>query len=99
MPLSQRICAYRFVQEGLTNAHRHCQGAAQTVTVDAEDGYLRIAVVDDGPGFDPDAVSADRIGIAGLRERIESLGGRFLLNTSSGGTKLEMTLAVGAAPA
>jgi signal transduction histidine kinase len=49
-------------------------------------------VSDDGHGFDPDTVKAGSIGIAGMRERIESLGGQFDLYTSPAGTKLAMTL-------
>ncbi len=90
--LSQRICAYRFVQEGLSNGHRHCPGAPQSVSVAVEAGRLRIAVADEGPGFDPAAIPPGSIGIAGLRERIESLGGTFLLDTSKRGTSLAMIL-------
>ena len=92
VPLSQRICAYRFVQEALSNGYRHCQGAQQAVEVEAADGRLRITVSDDGPGFDPDDIPPNSIGIAGMRERIESLGGVFVLDTSSAGTTLSMLL-------
>ena len=90
--LSQRICAYRFVQEALNNGYRHCRGARQRVAIDAGGGRLSISVSDDGPGFDPAAVGPDSLGIAGMRERIESLGGTFLLDTSPTGTTLAMVL-------
>lgn len=91
-PLSQRICAYRFVQEALSNGHRHCRGARQTVSIDIVGDRLCIVVRDDGPGFDPAAVPPHSIGISGLRQRIESLGGTFLLETSPKGTVLTMSL-------
>ncbi len=97
LALSQRICAYRFVQEGLSNGHRHCPGAPQRVCVALEAGRLRIVVSDKGPGFDPETIPAGSIGIAGLRERIQSLGGTFLLATSDRGTTLVMTLDLEAA--
>jgi signal transduction histidine kinase len=93
-PLSQRICVYRFLQEALNNGHRHCRGAKQSVELEVRAGKLTLTVSDKGPGFDPSKVPADRLGIAGMRERIESLGGSFRLETSSQGTKLLMMLDV-----
>lgn len=90
--LSQRICAYRFVQEALNNGYRHCRGAPQRVAIDVGGGRLSLSVSDSGPGFDPAAVGPDSLGIAGMRERIESLGGAFLLDTSPRGTTLAMVL-------
>jgi signal transduction histidine kinase len=92
IPLPQRICIFRFLQEALNNGYRHCRGARQTVTMDVENGKLSVAVSDDGPGFDPVNIQPESIGIAGIRERIESLGGRFRLDTSERGTTLVMTL-------
>jgi signal transduction histidine kinase len=94
IPLSQRICVFRFLQEALNNGYRHCRGARQTVSMNLEQGKLSVAVSDDGPGFDPANIRPDSIGIAGVRERIESLGGRFQLDTSERGTTLVMTLDV-----
>jgi signal transduction histidine kinase len=59
-----------------------------------EKGKLSVAVSDDGPGFNPANIRPDSIGIAGIRGRIESLGGRFRLDTSERGTMLVMTLDV-----
>jgi signal transduction histidine kinase len=92
IPLSQRICVYRFLQEALNNGYRHCRGAHQSVAVERRGTELHISVADNGHGFDPDKVEPGSIGIAGMRERIESLGGRFDLNTSPAGTRLAMTL-------
>lgn len=94
MPLPQRICVYRFLQEALNNGYRHCREANQSVAIERFGTKLRIAVSDDGPGFDPDRMKAGSIGIAGMRERVESLGGSFELATSRLGTKLAMTLDV-----
>jgi signal transduction histidine kinase len=92
VPLSQRICVYRFLQEALNNGYRHCREAHQSVVIECRGTKLHISVSDDGHGFDPDTVKAGSIGIAGMRERIESLGGQFDLYTSPAGTKLAMTL-------
>ena len=50
---SARICLYRFLQEGLSNASRHAPGAEVKVEVEVGDGWLTAAVADEGPGFDP----------------------------------------------
>lgn len=92
--LSQRICAYRFVQEALNNGYRHCPGAAQAVEVKAVRNALRVTVSDCGPGFDPASIKPGSIGIEGLRDRIESLGGSFNLRSSAAGTTLIMSLPI-----
>lgn len=92
IPLSQRICVYRFLQEALNNGFRHCRGASQIVSMAVDEQRLSISVSDDGQGFDPEKLPADNIGIAGMRERIEILGGSFVLESSGAGTTVMMTL-------
>lgn len=96
---SLKICIYRFVQEGLNNAYRHAGGAGQAVECRVADGVLTLSVSDAGPGFDRDAASsaeADHsgsggLGLAGLQDRVESLGARFSVHAAPGqGTRLEM---------
>jgi signal transduction histidine kinase len=101
---SLNICAYRFVQEGLTNAFRHGGGRGQAVVLrrasEGPGSGIEIAVSDRGPGFPAESeAGADAarggggLGLAGLRERIESLGGRFCAaNAPGGGAVLTMVL-------
>jgi len=79
VPLPVRIAAYRIVQEALNNAYRHAGGVGQEVRVAFEAGRLRIEVSDRGPGFDSTLPlrKKERLGLAGMRERVESLGGMF----------------------
>ena len=80
-----KICLYRFVQEGLNNAFRHAAGAGQTVTLAYENAAVVVTIADSGPGFDPASKSStDRLGLAGLRDRIVSLGGDFTIQSSAG---------------
>ncbi|MDX2157450.1 MAG: sensor histidine kinase [Hyphomicrobiaceae bacterium] len=90
-PLSIRLCIYRFVQEGLTNAYRHANGAGQRVEVTGVDG-LQIKVIDDGPGYDVENATPG-LGLTGMRARIEALGGRLSIFSSSSGTTLSATFA------
>ncbi len=86
-PLSLKITAYRLIQEALGNAARHAPDCAVIVRAAADDGELIIEVSDNGPGFDPGAVSVDEgdhLGLVGMRERAESLGGRFEVDSAPG---------------
>jgi signal transduction histidine kinase len=70
-----KICLYRFIQEGLNNAHRHAAGAEMRVTV-SETGSFLVARIDNGPGGQANETSVHGgLGLRGLRNRIESLGG------------------------
>ncbi|MBI3979381.1 MAG: sensor histidine kinase [Chloroflexi bacterium] len=85
-PLPVKITLYRLVQEALSNAYRHGNGIGQQVRVGAKAGQLRVEVSDAGPGFDWAQV-ADRdehLGMSGMRERVERLGGLFAIQTEIG---------------
>ncbi|SFO67056.1 Signal transduction histidine kinase [Mesorhizobium sp. NFR06] len=89
---SEKISIYRFVQEGLNNAYRHGKGKGQQVRATTKGGKLVVEVLDTGPGFDP--ARSEGLGLAGLRERIESIGGQFETLSGPGGTRLVITLSV-----
>lgn len=83
-PLATKIALYRILSEALSNAARHGGGAPVGVSVRATgDGQLLVEVRDAGPGFDADRPPGPgHLGLAGMRERAELLGGRFELETS-----------------
>ncbi|PZV34827.1 sensor histidine kinase [Mesorhizobium kowhaii] len=89
---SEKISIYRFVQEGLNNAYRHGRGKDQAVSAGMKGGRLFVEVSDGGPGFDPARVEG--LGLAGLRERVESIGGQFETLTGPHGTRLVIRLSV-----
>lgn len=85
--LSFKITAYRFIQEALNNGARHAQGIGQKVQVHTtDDGFIEIAVSDQGPGFDPSQSIewGDHLGLSGMRDRVESLGGIFQITSQIG---------------
>ena len=97
---------YFAVSEALTNAARHAgDGATATVQLDADAQGLSAVVTDDGcGGADPSA--AGSTGLAGMAQRLESVGGRLTIDSAPGaGTRLTITApltppwAEGAAPA
>jgi len=83
---SMKICLYRFVQEVLSNAYRHAGGAGQRLTCRYDGGVFEVEASDTGPGF----VSSDKaptthgLGLPGLEERIESLGGTLQIISAPG---------------
>lgn len=91
-----KICAYRFLQEGLNNAFRHAGGNGQMVTCRLDDSVLNLVVQDDGGmGIGDPATLESGLGLVGMRERVESLGGVFRLShLTSGGTRVEMSVVV-----
>jgi signal transduction histidine kinase len=87
-PQALKICVYRFVQEGLTNAFRHASGVGQTVAAGGA-RMIHISVSDRGRGFAGEGAGGGALGLAGLRARIEAVGGRLEITTSQGqGTRL-----------
>jgi signal transduction histidine kinase len=86
-PLSIKIALLRTLQEALSNATRHGQGAPICVELDSDGEMLQLTVTDRGPGFDPEvAQRSGRLGIAGMRERAELLGGTFSIRANAGTT-------------
>jgi signal transduction histidine kinase len=85
-PLATKIALYRIVQEALSNAARHAPGTTPRVRAWSRGDELHLEIGDDGPGFDPAGVdaAADHLGIMGMRERAESLGGAFRIESAFG---------------
>ncbi len=81
---------YRVVQEGMTNAARHSGAGTVGVVVTQRDGVVQVIVDDDGAGFDPVAArkNGQSVGIHGMLERVELLGGRLDIESSDDGTSV-----------
>jgi PAS domain S-box-containing protein len=79
------ITLYRFVQECLTNVAKHAGAGTVTIRLSRDGARQRVAVAvaDDGRGIDP-ARAVLGMGLLGLRERIEVLGGEFFLESDGG---------------
>jgi signal transduction histidine kinase len=82
--LAAKITLYRIVQESLTNAFRHAGGAGQRVRVWADSTMIFAEISDAGPGFTTRANDEGRLGLVGMRERVESLGGSFAIYSEPG---------------
>ncbi|WP_432841367.1 AAA family ATPase [Dactylosporangium sp. CA-092794] len=98
LPEPVEISAYYIVAEALTNAAKHAHASNVTVTVGTADGALLVAVRDDGVGG---ANFTRGTGLVGLKDRVEALSGRLLLDSpAGGGTSLRVEIPLpGADPA
>jgi two-component system, NarL family, sensor histidine kinase UhpB len=91
------LTIYRCVQEGLTNAIRHAQGKKVEVGLgeriaDAA-SRLELTVRDDGCGFDPGTPLG--LGLQGMRERVQALGGIYVIEGAPGrGTCVRITIPI-----
>jgi len=96
------IALFRVVQESLTNIVRHAAASAVLIQAGVRrdqgdlDAHLWIDIEDDGDGFDPGLVRADTdtlrgVGLAGMRERMELIGGRIEIDSAPGeGTRVRI---------
>jgi signal transduction histidine kinase len=85
VPLAVKIALFRSLQETLSNSVRHARGIGVTADVVGESGFLNLVVSDHGPGFDPKQVGTDgHLGLAGMREQVELLGGDFSISSAAG---------------
>ena len=75
---------YRVVQEALTNVVRHARASSASVTVTVSSGRLRAVVEDDGVGFDPARPADGHLGLQGMRERADLVGGSVSVVSSVG---------------
>jgi signal transduction histidine kinase len=95
--LPVKITVYRVIQESLNNAYRHAGGANQQIRAFMDGDLLALEVSDEGPGFDPQssAIFNGHLGLAGMRERVESLGGTFSVKSELGkGTQVTARFAL-----
>ncbi|BCX82464.1 two-component system, NarL family, sensor histidine kinase UhpB [Methylomarinovum caldicuralii] len=79
-----QIHVYRIVQEALTNAFRHARPRQIAIRLEPRQDWLRIEIRDDGAGAEPSRLQQRGYGLRGMRERAESLGGRFQVTTAPG---------------
>lgn len=90
LPVSVETAAYYLVTEAISNASKHTAATQLIVRTGVEDGALTVTVTDNGHGGADENAGT---GLRGLRERAETLGGRFSIVSPVGGpTTLHMTL-------
>jgi len=88
---------YRMIQEAVTNIVKHSRASAVKVTLFLKGRRLVLRIRDNGRGFNVEKLDgkegALKIGIKGMRERVEATGGKMLLKSTRGkGTSIEIVI-------
>ena len=85
---SRRTVLYRVAQEALTNVSRHAQASHVEVTIQKHAGGICMKINDDGRSFNVEqrlrGKGGKRLGLLGMRERLEMVGGRFEITSAPG---------------
>jgi signal transduction histidine kinase len=92
VPAPVAVAAYRIAQEALTNTVRHANATRAVVSLDCGPDRVTVTVTDDGTGGAPE--SAGGHGIAGMRERVEALGGSFAAGPTGAGFRVSARIPV-----
>jgi signal transduction histidine kinase len=87
VPAGVQLSAYRIVQEALTNAARYACGSPVRIEVRTAGDHLEVAVSDEGPATRAAraVVPGSGLGLTGMRERAELLGGHLTAGKRAGG--------------
>jgi len=92
---------FRIVQEAVNNIVRHAGARSVTIVLGSNGVSVNLRVEDDGRGFDPshasrDAVELQKLGLLGIRERAELLGGEVQIESApERGTRLHVSIPLG----
>ncbi len=97
LDISHRTVFYRVTQEALTNVVRHAQAKRATVCINNVANAIRLEIHDDGKSFPTERIQAakkgGRLGLLGMRERVEMVGGRFTIESTPGtGTTVKVEI-------
>jgi signal transduction histidine kinase len=84
----KRTVLYRVAQEALTNVARHARASRAEVKIEKVDGFICMKIRDDGKGFQKERVLSakrgERLGLLGMRERLDMVGGKFTVTSAPG---------------
>jgi signal transduction histidine kinase len=98
LPSKMEISVYRLMQEALHNVSAHADAACADVVVLFAPETLKLTIIDDGQGFDLETIRKNHqghLGLLGMEERAESLGGNLAIQTKpGGGTQIELCIPI-----
>ncbi|NJC97488.1 MAG: GAF domain-containing protein [Anaerolineae bacterium] len=90
-PLEVKEAVYRVVQESLNNINKHAQASRVFIDLHRSEDHIQLDIRDDGCGFDAGNISHESLGLGIMRERAESIGAQFFIQTGIGaGTRIEL---------
>jgi signal transduction histidine kinase len=99
LPSETETALFRVVQQSLANIHRHSGSSVAVIQIEIDDHAVSVEIRDEGHGFPPEVLagfhSGSRllgVGMAGMRERIRDMGGRFEVRSSEIGASIHIRL-------
>jgi PAS domain S-box-containing protein len=99
LPLEIESGLYRIAQEAIHNVVKHASAKEVHVSIERRGERVRLAVEDDGIGFDPSLPGPGTLGLAGMRHRAERLGGTFQVESRPGtGSRVVVLVPIEALP-
>jgi PAS domain S-box-containing protein len=84
LPLPAEEALYRIGQEALHNVVKHANASNATLRILREGDWVRLSVTDDGVGFAPDEVPRGHLGLIGMRQRVDLVGGELRVESRPG---------------
>lgn len=100
LPESTQLTVYRVVQESLTNIGKYARASHVIVTVHNYPTYVAVQIQDDGKGFEPASMRPNSHGLAGMKHRVEAVGGRLTVASQPGkGTTISAVIPLSIATA
>jgi len=95
LPVATELALFRVVQESLSNIHRHSGSPTAAIRLMRDAAEVILEVADQGRGMrlrGDGTVANAGVGLAGLRERVRQLGGRFEIKSSGRGTTVRASV-------
>ena len=91
LPQDLTLSLFRIVQESLQNALKHSRARTLSMTLIGRPTELDLTIADDGVGFDVDTAWGEGLGLVGINERVDAIGGTFVILSKPGaGTRIEI---------
>ncbi len=84
VPAEVKIALYRIAQEAFNNITKHARATQVTATLQQLPDRVLLTIQDDGRGFDPDSIPAERMGLRIMRERAERIGAALTVESAPG---------------
>ncbi len=103
VPVDLAIACFRIVQEALTNVVRHAGAQHVSIKLCQREDVLELVILDDGVGFDvkrtfEKAAGSGRLGLLGMRERVQILGGSLEVDSQPDrGTRIRVSVSLAGA--
>ncbi|MFD1849031.1 sensor histidine kinase [Oceanobacillus bengalensis] len=84
LPQKYEIAFFRLMQESLQNAIKHARPTLIQVKLEIQSNYLTMLIKDNGQGFDPETKKDNSFGLMGMRERVEMIEGKLMIDSKIG---------------